>query len=161
MTCAERERELALYAGGELSNGDLEGHLDRCARCREYVDGMRSLLGDLSLGDPPALPPIATAVMRRIRRRRYGWAALAASAAAASVLIAAIVGMVSRPVATMSYALPMPAPPAVTVVQRAVPEAKRRLVRQVARPKPVPPAESVVVKLVTDDPNVIIYWITD
>lgn len=161
MTCAERERELALYAGGDLCDAaGLERHLDECARCRRYVDGLRALLAELAAGAAPSTPPIAVTVMRRIRARRYGWAAFGATAAAAAVLIAVQIAALSRPVPAISLALRPPAAPVVTAARHAAPAAavKPRLAR---RTVPARPSEPVVVKLVTDDPNVVIYWLTD
>jgi hypothetical protein len=160
MTCSERERDLALYAGGDLRDSELDQHVAQCATCREFVESLRGLLADVSADQPPVTPPIASAVVARLRRRRYGWAALAATAAAASVLIAAMISMLARPLPTISVTLNAPAV-AVVPVPRAA-EREVQPVRRTVRPrKPAPPAEPVVVQLVTDDPNVVIYWITD
>ena len=50
-----------------------------------------------------------------------------------------------------------PLPPAVA---SALPKRVVR-VRRVKKPLPPPPAEPLMVKLVTDDPNVVIYWIAN
>ncbi|HET8547375.1 MAG TPA: hypothetical protein VFL57_05205 [Bryobacteraceae bacterium] len=161
MTCSERERDLALYAGGDLRAPQLEQHLEQCARCREYLAAMSAVLADLGHEAIPATPPIVTAVVRRIRVRRYGWAALTAMTAAASVAVAVLASALVRPVPTISFAARTPAAPQPVVATRepvvAVPKPLRvRHRRTVGRP-----AEPIVVKLVTDDPNVVIYWITD
>jgi hypothetical protein len=159
MTCSDRERDLALYAGGDSEDGTLARHVETCPRCREYVDSMRTLLAGMTPDTVPAAPPIAAAVMRTIRRRRYSLAALAVTAAAATVLIAAGVSMLMRPVAIIAIAPPAPAGAIVTAEPlRSTP--KTHSVKH-HRAKTATPAEPVVVKLVTDDPNVVIYWITD
>jgi hypothetical protein len=157
MTCSERERDLALYASGDLFEPELEQHVAGCATCSKYVEDMRALLGELAGDAAPATPVIASVVLGRIRRRRYGWAAFAATAAAASVLIAVMVSMLSRPVETISVTLRAPAAPVVTLP---VARGKAQPLRRPGKPA-APPAEPIVVKLVTDDPDVVIYWITD
>jgi predicted anti-sigma-YlaC factor YlaD len=156
MTCTERERDLALLAGGELRDAELEQHVAECSHCREYLAGMSVLLADLASDAVPATPPIAAAVMRRIRIRRYRLTGLGA-AAAAGLLVAMLLSALMRPVATLSVRAP--AAPAVSA-QPVVAESKPAPARHRRSPAPKP-AESVVVKLATDDPNVVIYWITD
>jgi predicted anti-sigma-YlaC factor YlaD len=159
MTCTERERDLALCVGGDLQDAALERHVQSCPRCREYVASMRALLADMAADAAPAAPEISTAVMRRIRMRRYGWAALGATAAAVSLIVATFVNTVMQPVATI--AMEPRAPAAVLVTHDAVRTAPKVHRARHHRPKPVARTEPVVVKLITADPNVVIYWITD
>jgi len=162
MTCSERERDLALYASGDLQDAALERHVESCAQCCDYLDEMRLLLAGIAADAGPAAPAIATHVMRVIRRRRYGWAAFAGMAVAASVIVAALVSTVIQPIPAISTALHLPAVSAPATFSReplrAAPKPHRARHR---RPALVTPAEPVVVKLITDDPNVVIYWITD
>jgi hypothetical protein len=93
------------------------------------------------------------------RRWRLGW--VYAMAVAAMVLLMAV-----WPRSSKRVAVTVPPAPVVAVAQ--VPRAEPLLpaVRHRHRPRKVvvkaeKPAEPLVVKLLTDDPNVIIYWITD
>jgi hypothetical protein len=55
-------------------------------------------------------------------------------------------------------------PPVIVArVSAAPPPARRRVARRVARPivPATPTPEPLIVKLQTDDPNVVIYWIAD
>jgi hypothetical protein len=161
MTCTERERDLALYAGGELETAELEQHLAHCARCREYLQAMSALLTDLGNTTDPATPPVAAVVMQRIRTRRRGWAAFGATVAAACVIAAVLVSWLLRPLPTLSFALRSPAAPIIVVGPERVPPKPMPLRTRHRRSAPHTPAEPIVIKLVTDDPNVIIYWIAD
>jgi hypothetical protein len=100
------------------------------------------------------------AEIERGRGPRWGLAWGFALALAAAVLLVAVW---TRP--PQSLVLPMPpapvAPPMAQVVRApaAVQAPRRKQPRQVMV-KADRPAEPMVVKLLTDDPDVIIYWIT-
>jgi hypothetical protein len=120
---------------------------------------MRALLSEMASDRAPTVPPIAAAVMRRIRRERYGWAALTATAAAVAVIAVSAGSVLMRPLPAPVFTRHAPAAPDLRHAAGPV-RATPHLVRH-RRTVPAKPAEPVVVKLITDDPNVIIYWITD
>lgn len=173
MTCADRELDIALYAGGDLPAEqavEVERHLGGCPACQEvlavYLEN-RAALADAS----PEVDEFAAAAVRRrviaeLRGRRTRlWPVFAAIAAA--VLVTISVGAMWRMrqgPATLTYV-----PPAPPVEHVAVPHVPPVPVLDTARhihPRVVPKAERereepILVKLETDDPTIVIYWITD
>jgi putative zinc finger protein len=179
--CTQWHERIALAAGGDLCEGEyaeLERHVAQCPPCAEALAALR---GNLILLREAHEEPIAemhfaavrARVMSRIdarRRQRWAWGAVFASVAAA---LAASVWMRTTPV-------PDPPVAAAGVTGAAirgtdVPLADRRPQRSTLRrrpargpaadrgsaPLPSVSTEPIVVKLLTDDPNVVIYWIGD
>ena len=109
--------------------------------------------------DPVPVPTVRHRVLahlgrtRRIRRLSM-WTAVAAAAALIFVTFAPPEPLnIPPPPAPIVAALP---PPAISKSVR-VTEQRRRA----GRPKPVPPSETLTVKLLTGDPDVVIYWIVE
>ena len=165
MNCVEWEERIALYAGGDLSRTEaqaVERHLAECAGCQLRLSGLRA---SLSLVQEAHNEPIEaahfTAVRARVlaeiergqaRRWRFAW--MSAMAAAAVVLLAVI-----WPRPELHLVLPTPSSPVAPVVAKVVlPPTPKVVVR--AKLRPAEPSEPMVVKLLTDDPDVVIYWIT-
>jgi hypothetical protein len=181
MNCVDWEERIALYAGGDLAPAEgqaVERHVAECAGCQMLLSGLRESLRLVREvhGEPVEAAHFA-AVRARVlaelerapaRRWRFAWG-FAMAAAAAVLLIA----MWQRPERkTVTHAL-VPAP----VVSRGgvdadLPPAR---VSRTVRPRhkagsgrpprtmasaPPEPAEPMVVKLLTNDPDVVIYWIT-
>ncbi|MGB7718912.1 MAG: hypothetical protein WBL65_03365, partial [Bryobacteraceae bacterium] len=94
--------------------------------------------------------------------RRLAWSFGLAAAAAALLVTLAL-----RPGRTPERRAPVVAanhPPVVVVREPVVPPPPhRRVARRVVRPNvpDTPAPEPLIVKLQTDDPNVVIYWIAD
>jgi anti-sigma factor RsiW len=184
MTCRDWEERIALHAGGDLSApeaAELEAHLAACEGCRGaagmYGSGLELLreahrqpIGEAHYA---ALRARVLAELQRERRpawRRIWVGGLVAAAAAAVVLL-----LWPRPVHTPERIIVAAIPPAAVQTVAPAPSAParmrhpRRLVRRatVAPPAAVVPepekrpSEPLVVKLLTDDPNVVIYWIAD
>ena len=113
-----------------------------------------------SQGEEAALAEVRAEVLRRIRRRPQWPVWLAA---AAMVVLALLAGWFARrlnaPVQTMTYALHAPAAPEVRVSPAPATPALRVHTRPPVKAQPA--EEHVVVRLETDDPNVVIFWITD
>jgi len=184
MNCPEWEERIALYSDGDLSPDDLaetKRHLDQCAPCREFAEGIAHSLAIARAAHAEAISPAAFTALRarvleqiaRGRRpsRRLAW--IVPSFAAA---VLAFVLLVPRPVEFLrgagdshrqqsrrhdgSTSTPPPAPLLEPVAPAATqPFTPNRPPRARRRPKPRPPAEPFMVKLITDDPDVVIYWI--
>jgi hypothetical protein len=153
MNCVDWEERVALYAGGDVSAG-VEAHLAECASCQLLLSGMRSSLKLLrEAHNEPVEAAHFAAVRARVfaelergqaRRWRSGW--VYAMAAAAVVLA---IAMWPRP--ELRMALPMPHAPGAPLV------AKVPLPRHEA----AQPSETVLLKIETDNPDVVIYWIAE
>jgi predicted anti-sigma-YlaC factor YlaD len=185
MHCKDWEERVALHVGGDLAAAHtadaagVERHLAECAGCRMFWAGIKESLEMLQGAHAEAAAPgIYTAVRGRVlghlqaeleageaRRRvwwRRGWVlGLAAAVAVMVVLLASWPGPKVEMLRSRVVAMIPPAPPAQAL--RAVPAGslphKRRVVA--AGPVEKPPRQPLMVRLVTDDPNVIIYWIAD
>jgi anti-sigma factor RsiW len=172
MNCSDWEERIALYAGGDLPPAEaaaVERHVAECAGCQMLLGGLRASLEFVreAHGEPleaahfAAVRARVLAEIERGRGPRWGLAWGFALAVAAAVLLVAVW---TRP--PKSMVLPMPPAPAAPLVAQAVrapaavPARRRRPPRQVMV-KADQPAEPMVVKLLTDDPDVIIYWITE
>ena len=174
MSCNDWEERIALYAGGDLAPAEaqaVERHVAECAGCQLLLSGLRESLGVLreAHADPVEEAHLA-AVRARVlselgsganRRWRLGW--VYAMAVAAMVLLMAVW---PRPAKRVVVTVPSAAVVPVAEAPRAEPTAPavvrhRKRPRKVVVVKAEEPAERLVVKLLTDDPNVIIYWITD
>jgi hypothetical protein len=127
--------------------------------------------------EPAYYAAVRTRVLAELgRERRPAWQRTWVWGLASIVLVVAFV-IVPRP-APVGQAVPpalrtkapapiyQPATPAPTVAANPRPAARHRRrilarVNQGGRPGGPPHLEPVVIKLLTDDPNVIIYWIAD
>lgn len=104
---------------------------------------------DADLGVP------RNAALRRIRTQRLAWRAVAC--AAAVLLLLLWIPRESK-VETLALAVPSIAAPEIQVTPKAppvIPVVRYRPHKQEQEQKPV------VVKMLTDDPNIVIYWVTD
>jgi hypothetical protein len=121
-----------LLAQGE-SGPEIERHLSECPACRALAEELAANAAVLEALRSEVLPHIEIRMPRP--RRVYPWAVVAAAAAAF------VVGsLLPKPAAPPLPAPPAPAPPAVFTV-----------------PRPQP----LKIKMLTPDPNVVIYWIVD
>jgi hypothetical protein len=190
MNCVDWEERIALYAGGDLAPAEappVERHVAECTACRVLLSGLRESLSLVreAHGEPVDAAHFA-AVRARVlaeledgpaRRWRLGWV-YAMAAAAAVLLVFAWPRQAKKSVALA----PVPAAKfagsgAGTVVRGGPPgPALRhsRVLREAhargpgsplrtkgpAPPNPDHPGEPMVVKLLTSDPDVVIYWIT-
>jgi anti-sigma factor RsiW len=184
MSCRDWEERIALHAGGEQTGeqaAEVERHLAECAGCREtaasYGWGLELLR---EAHREPIAPAHYAAVRARVlaelgRERRpvwwpvWGWGLAAAVAVVAVMMFPRPVGRASRPAFLPSAPVAQvsrPATPPKSHTAIAKPAAHRRhptlaQVKQEGRPGGPPHLEAVTIKLLTDDPNVIIYWIAD
>lgn len=163
MTCQDYERLIALYVEGDITDGRVETHLAGCAECRELLEDLRAsqaLLKELPGADPVLLGAVRSGVLSRIGgRRRVLWPWVAAAMTAAAVAIAVLHPVAQRevPGAPKSVVRAAVAAP----IARAAPV---QVVRRHRRPKLKRPAaskEPLVVKMLTNDPNIVIIWLVD
>jgi hypothetical protein len=165
MTCREYEPLIALYVEGDLNDRDVERHLAECSDCRELLGDLRvsqAALKELATVDAAFLSAVRSGVLARIAdKRRIVWPWIAAFAAAV-VLIAAILTaprkpalIAKAPVTGGGTGLLAGRP---SVIAQAAPKPKRS--RPARRPRTAPP-EPLVVKMLTDDPNIVIIWLVD
>jgi hypothetical protein len=191
MNCKDWEERLALYAGGDLSKDEaaqVERHLGECPGCQMFSSGLKEsqeLLQELHR--EPLAPAHFAAVRARVLAELtvgqtivfrglsafWRWA-FGLAAVAAAVLVAIAVSREFRPIPKPPI-VALRHPPAniggglaagvlVTPVSQAPPVAQRvpkiathqRRVRAKAQP-----SEPLLIKMVSDDPDVVIYWIAE
>jgi hypothetical protein len=135
MTCQECEIALGM-------DQNVDEHLANCANCRAFAHEMRAnAIAFEAFSDDP-VPSVRYRVMSRIRVRRmirWSWAL----AAAAAIAIAALNWNVREE--TM---------PPVQIAHVPPPAIVQPVIKQV-RKKASPP---LMVKMLTPDPDVVIYW---
>jgi len=170
MNCREWEERIALHAGGDLPHGEAAGteaHLQDCPSCREFaaemgVHGawMREVHRELPAAADFAA--VRAGVLKRLERKQrpaaWGlvWAGgLTALAAMFLLLWHSSRREPARPAPQVAVARsPVP-----TVENPLTRPARRRHRAHVVRPKQTP--EPLLVKLITDDPDVVIYLVVD
>ena len=174
--CKQWQERIALAAGGDLSGAEqavLDRHLAGCPPCAAELAAVQQSLEVLveahrePLGESH-FAAVRARVMAQIERRRNPRWQWAAALAAAALLLTTTIWHTPGHNGHKKIAAPASPPPGAAVVHAAVPPfpAHRSLrhpvrrARAVEGPPEVPP-EPVVVKLLTDDPNVVIYWIGD
>ena len=167
MNCFEWEERIALYAGGDLPTAEaaaVERHVAECADCQSLLSGLRA---SMSLVQEAHGEPIESAHFAAVRARvlaelerapahrwRFAWM-YAVAAAAAVVLLLAV-----WPRPELRLALPMPSAPAAPSMAKV--RVTAPVIRVIPRKRPqAAPTESVMVKLETDNPDVVIYWIAE
>ena len=166
MNCVEWEERVALYAGGDLAPRDVqavEQHVAECAGCQMLLSGLRESLALVREAHSEPIESAHFAAVRarvlaeieggRVRWWRYAWAL---AAAAAGVVLLAVLW----PRTEEHLALHTPAAPTAPAIARV------ELPRVPARVHPVrsaaaEPAETVLMKIETDNPDVVIYWIAE
>jgi putative zinc finger protein len=173
MNCRDWEERIALHAGGDLRPEEAvetEGHLRECAHCREFAIELRvhaAWMREVHSELPAAtdFAAMRAGVLERLesRRRPAAWRLVWAGGLAA---IAALVLLwfetprrePVRPAPQVAVAIP-----SVTTVENPPPRPAQRHHRtHRLRPKAPPePSQPLLVKLITDDPDVVIYWIVD
>lgn len=171
--CEQFEEFLALYLEGDLPGTEaerVETHLAACPDCRVFADQLRQSQAALkSLGDeeiaPAALLSVRSRVTERINRpKRFAYWVWAPAAAACAVLL--VISFYPR-----EKRLAIPAPTVVAEATQAgmpvlqagrgpAPLRKRVRAKRTTQAR-MPVLQPLVVKMLTDDPDVVIYWITE
>jgi len=175
MSCDKFEPLIALYVENDLTVAEtqaVESHLAGCDSCRKFAAEMRESQGALKtlrteFVDDAVLLQVRTEVLGVASHRERGVAWLR-YAIAAGLVLALLAGWLVRRqtgntlVGVQSVHAIFPAPPAQPVVRprqsRVVASRVRRRPRQKA---PRFKSEPLVVKMITDDPQVVIYWLVD
>ena len=162
MNCGRFESMIALDVEGDLPvrhAARLAGHLESCAGCRQFAEEMRESQAWWKSVRQEAPPASVVTEVRWQKPRRpmpwtfWRWAPLAATAGLFLAMLAGVVLRRPEPaLPKLEIAAAKVIPPAVPVARVNPPVRKRR-----RAPKPEP----LLVKLVTDDPEVVIYWLVD
>ena len=172
MNCDAFEPLIALYVGDDLPERDtpkVVQHLAGCPDCRQLLEDLQASHAALrELGSEAVDAAMLTAVRAGVLggigdRRRRVWPWVAAFAAAGTLATALIV----TPRKAVEKAPLIVQKPAIERVETArvveEPVVVRRR-RRVVRRRPAPPpaeAEPLVVKMLTDDPDIVIIWLVD
>jgi hypothetical protein len=170
VNCSRWERQLALLVEGDLGGREareVEEHLAVCPACRDFVEELRqSQVALRDLGgeevDGAALAAVRQRVLAQVESREpawfFGlrwWHAVPVGVAAA---VMAVVLWPRVPEVEPPPALAIWAPPAPEVVRPAPPPSAMKRVPEI---ESVAPAEPLLVEFVTNDPDVVIYWVID
>lgn len=173
MNCLQWEERVALYAGGDLAGAEAQAvqlHVAECPGCQVLLSGLRESLAMMQEAhgeavDAAHFAAVRARVMAEVEGRQGSrWWRLAWMPALVAAAAVAFAILWPRP--ELRMAVPMPSAPTSPAI------AKVKL--PVARPMPVrvsppvvanvrlqqEPAQPVVVKILTNDPDVVIYWIT-
>ena len=169
MSCQAFEPLIALYVEGDLPGRDtprVEEHLAVCADCRELLEDFKASqaavkeLGSEAV-DAALLTAVRAGVLARVDDRRVAvWPWVAALTAALALL--AMLSPLRRPVPEPRPVVVAQAPPSVQAPPNTPAPDYRPAVRRSSRPssarRPVP---QLVVKMLTDDPDIVIIWLVD
>jgi anti-sigma factor RsiW len=175
MNCIDWEERIALHAGGDLPSAEaaeVERHLRECAACQVLASGLQQSLALLKEAHDELLAPahfsaVRARVVAELEQARWPLWRRAWSFGLAAAVVALLVVLALRPGRTPERRAPVVAvnhPPVIAASEPVVPpRPHRRVARRVVRPivPDAPNPEPLLVKLQTDDPNVVIYWIAD
>jgi len=168
--CEQYEVSVALYAGGDLPDSEiaaLQSHLAECPDCRLLMDELCETREEVASLAAVELPfGMETAVRSRVlaavaERRRRAWRWWLAPVAV-SVLVLAMIPAVrfsnskAVPVA-LNYRPATPAAPVLAPATKTAPlVAKVR--RERATSRPAPERQDEFMRIMTDDPDIVIFW---
>jgi hypothetical protein len=179
MNCREWEEAIALYAAGDLDEQrglDVERHLGACPGCQIFASGMLECLEAVRVTHRQKIPEAHfTAVRTRVLAKlqiapwwRRGWARAAAVAvlAGAVLWLAMVSWIIRKPTAEPKVAFVRPPVPAMALVAAPAPDITSRpavLTRHRRRTAAAtePLTEPLTVRILTDDPTVVIYWLAN
>jgi hypothetical protein len=162
VTCQEYEPLIALYVEGDVNEPGIEQHLAQCSGCRELLEDLQasqSALKELGSVDAAFLSAVRSGALAKMERRRLPVWPLAWAFAIALLLILAIprtppaTGRAAADPAVIQAPVPVP------TVAHASPKPRKSRAR--LRTRKSAPAEPLVVKMLTDDPNIVIIWLVD
>jgi hypothetical protein len=142
MKCQECELLLA----GEERSANVDEHLAACADCREFELDLRANSEAMGAFSTEVMPPVA-------RPKPVRWPYVAAAVAIAAVLIL-MLATPKKPVVQPVPIARIAAPTVIADAPRIQPAVHRAPRRAVHHTEP----QILQVKMLTDDPNVVIYW---
>jgi predicted anti-sigma-YlaC factor YlaD len=176
MNCAEWREKIALFTGADLPADEavaVEAHLSVCDGCRAFEQELsetRAMLLSMRTVDETDVAIVRSNVLSKLqgrpRRSVFAWMPYAAAAAVVVLMFDLAMwrtpAVEKRPLAGARGSVPA----ATSAPTRLVAETPKQAVRVAkrkprVRPQPKPAAEPMVVTLFTDDPDVVIVWITD
>jgi putative zinc finger protein len=174
MNCRDWEERIALHAERDLpphEAAEAERHLAECAACRQFADGITQTLTELRAAHVERLATADFAAVRArvlaqiTEQRRPVWRLAWIGAAAVALLLLTALPLKRQPEPPRTTSAPateaaIPLPPAAEAPVPAPPP-RRRMNRPRPLHKAVPPAEPLMVRLITNDPDVVIYWIAN
>jgi hypothetical protein len=159
MTCADCQQQFLDAALNSVLNEDAQAHLTTCQVCRTLDREVRLNLN--------ALSDLRTEVIPTRRPSPLRWYGASAIAAALILAIGLSLRPNSPPIRVETAALPpAPAPSPIALKPVApkptVPTSRRRAAHRKPAPVPVPTfTEPVLMRVMSDDPDVVIYWQLD
>jgi hypothetical protein len=172
MSCVEWQEKIALFTGADLPADEapaVEAHLSECAECRTFkreLSETRAMLLSMRTIDEADVAVVRSKVVgelgTRCRRPLLAWLPYAAAVA---VFIFGMTmwraGSLSKP--PLNHArgslVSIPKEPSASANGGGLRPVARR--KPQVKPRPKPATEPTVVTLFTDDPDVVIVWITD
>jgi hypothetical protein len=151
MKCEECE---LLLAGGE-AEASVEDHVRGCSKCRAIREELRANALALSSLRDDELPRVTMPVRRPVR-----W--IAAAAAAVLLALMARQGLQRQSPHPLQVTAPVTGPMRVTakLPSQLTPQLAVRREPKAAR-RAVHPEQPMLVKMLTPDPDVVVYWIVD
>jgi anti-sigma factor RsiW len=161
MNCSDWEREIA----GEAECEGLEEHLQGCEHCAAFareLEANRVALREL-VAPAAAFDAVRRRVLQQIQAKKrravwWGWSAVAAAACVAILCVSFVAPRMRNPLAPEPFEANMD-PPAIQWTPK--PIHHRSSGRLTAKAAPAQKTEPFVVKMLTNDPNVIIIWLVD
>jgi hypothetical protein len=134
---------------------EVEAHLAVCPACRELAEELRANADVLAVMREEAMPPVA---LPKSAPSPWRWASAIAAMLVAGIGLWHAWGPVQIPSNTVDVRAPLVDPPRVEPPMPVVAQ-----VRRVSRPvrRASGHTEPMMVKLLTPDPDVVIYWLSD
>jgi hypothetical protein len=171
MNCTEWEERVALYAGGDLdvrNATEVKRHLGDCPSCQLFASGLAESLACLKSAHAEEIAPAHYAALRaRVMaavdrdRRGLGWVWIFAATAVAAALLVAF-GLRLRVPELPPVAVRTARPPAGwEAVERRPASPPQRSIAAWRPPRTQRPQEQVLVKIETDDPDIVVFWIAE
>ncbi|HEY6392463.1 MAG TPA: hypothetical protein VIX89_14360 [Bryobacteraceae bacterium] len=170
MNCPEWEREIA----GESESVALEEHLQVCGQCRDFARELELNRAALRTGEihPAAFDAVRLRVLDEIRAKKrrgawWAWSAVAAAVCIAMLCVSIVLQNWKNPappkpvVATKNTPKIERAPAPVQPIMKAHHRVYHKFGPVTASAGPAHNPEPLVVKMLTNDPNVIIIWLVD
>ena len=175
MKCIKWQAEIALHAGRDLPAADVprvESHLAECADCRALLADLRAGQSAIAqLRDGPLEDAMLAEVRRRVLQeidagRRPALIPLVWKLSLAAALVLAVLlawpkhhpAAKPEPLARAERPQYIPPPPP---APEASPVRHHRARTHRRAPSAQPAAEPLLVQFVSNDPNIVIYWIVD